>query len=142
MVTGHTRNVYTSDTKSDGSSDALIPVVFQGDSIRVLRGLPSGVRHDLGYALHRLQLGQTPPDRKAVRAVGAGVYELREQDERAWYRLLYVRGENEIQVLHCFEKRSNCIERKDIDTAKARLKRVLEAEREEKRNAKQALHRK
>jgi hypothetical protein len=29
----------------------------------------------------------------------------------------------------------------DIETAKIRLKRVLEAEREEKRNAKQTVHR-
>jgi phage-related protein len=142
-VTRHTRNVYTSNTKADDSPDApsLIPIVFQGDSIRVLQAFPAGVRHDLGYALHRLQLGQAPPDRKAVRTVGAGVYELREQDERAWYRILYVRRENAIQVLHCFEKRSNSIEQKDIDSAKARFKRVVEAEREEKRDAKQAPHR-
>ena len=60
--------------------------------------------------------------------------QLREQDEKTWYRVLYVRRANEIQVLHCFEKRSNIIEQKDIETAKARLKRVLEAEREEKEN--------
>jgi phage-related protein len=89
--------------------------------------------------LYRLQLGQTPPDRKSVQAVGAGVYELREGDARAWYRVLYLRREKVIQVLHCFEKRSNRIERKDIETAKARLTRVLEAEREERKNAKQAL---
>jgi phage-related protein len=144
MVTRHTRDVYTNDKKSGHSSDslALVAVVFQGDSIRVLRGFPDGVRHDLGYALHRLQLGQIPPDRKAVRAVGVGVYELRDQDERAWYRILYVRRENTIQVLHCFEKRTNSIEQKDIETAKTRLKRVLEAECEEKRHAKQALRRK
>jgi phage-related protein len=143
MVTGHTRNVYTSNTKSEeAQTSSLIALVFQCDSIRVLRGFPSGVRHDLGYALHRLQLGQIPPDRKAVRAVGVGVYELRDQDERAWYRILYVRRENTIQVLHCFEKRTNSIEQKDIETAKTRLKRVLEAECEEKRHAKQALRRK
>jgi phage-related protein len=142
-VTRHTRNVYTSNTKSKDASESppLIPVVFQGDSIRALRGFPGGVRHDLGYALHRLQLGQTPPDRKPVRAAGAGVYELREQDERAWYRILYVRRENAIQVLHCFEKQSNSIEQKDIETAKARFKRVLEAEREGKRNAKKTIRR-
>jgi phage-related protein len=76
-----------------------------------------------------------------VREVGAGVYELREQDQKAWYRLLYVRREDAIQVLHCFEKRSNAIEQKDIETAKARLKRVLDAEREDKKNAKQTLRR-
>ncbi len=143
-MTRHTKNVYTSNKKSDGSSGspALTAVVFQGDSVRALRGFPDGIRHDLGYALYRLQLGQTPPDRKAVREVGAGVYELREEDEKTWYRILYVRRANTIQVLHCFEKRSNSIEQKDIETAKTRLKRVLEAEREEKRNVKQALRRK
>ena len=146
MVTRHTRNVYTSNKKSDDFSEsaespALVPVIFQGDSRRALQGFPDGVQSDLGYALYRLQLGQTPPDRKVVREVGAGVYELREQDKKAWYRLLYVRRGDIIQVLHCFEKRSNAIEQKDIETAKARLKRVLEAEREDKKNAKQALRR-
>jgi phage-related protein len=89
-----------------------------------------------------LQLGQTPPDRKPVRTVGTGVYELREQDAEKWYRVLYVREGGTIHVLHCFEKRSNVIEQKDIETARTRLKRVREAKREEKRIAKQALRRK
>jgi len=139
--------MYTNNKKSDDFSDPavaakLLPVVFQGDAKWVLQGFPDGVKNDLGYALYRLQLGQTPPDRKPVQTVGAGVYELREGDARAWYRVLYIRREKVIQVLHCFEKRSNAIEQKDIETAKARLKRVLEAEREEKKNAKQALRRK
>lgn len=142
-MTRHTRHVYTSNKNSDdlSGSQALVPAVFQGDSRRVLRGFPDGIQGDLGYALYRLQLGQVPPDRKAVREVGAGVYELREEDEKTWYRVLYVRRASTIQVLHCFEKRSNSIEQKDIETAKTRLKRVLEAEREEKRNVKQALRR-
>jgi phage-related protein len=143
-VTKHTRNVYTSNKKSDSVSDSqiLTPAVFQGDSIRMLRGFPDSVKHDLGYALHRLQLGQTPEDRKPVREVGAGVYELRDEDQQTWYRVLYTRRPNAIQVLHCFEKRSNKIEQRDIKTAKTRFKRVLEAEREEKRNAKQSLRKK
>jgi phage-related protein len=59
-----------------------------------------------------LQLGQIPPDRKPVRTVGPGVYELREQDGEKWYRVLYVREGGTIHVLQCFEKRSNAIERK------------------------------
>jgi phage-related protein len=143
-VTRHTRNVYTSNKKSDTLSNddkPLVPLAFQGDSIRALRGFPAGVKHDLGYALYQLQLGQTPPDRKPVRTVGPGVYELREQDAEKWYRVLYTREGGTIHVLHCFEKRSNAIERNDIETARTRLKRVLEARREEKRIAKQALRR-
>ena len=141
-MTKHTRSVYTSNKKSDdfsgpAESQPLVHVVFQGDSRRALRAFPDSIQGDLGYALYRLQLGQTPPDRKVVREVGAGVYELREEDQKTWYRVLYVRRTNEIQVLHCFEKRSNSIEQKDIETAKARFKRVLEAEREEKKNVKQ-----
>jgi phage-related protein len=147
-VTKHTRDVYTSNKKSDDFSgpaerqaQALIPVVFQGGSRHDLQGFPDSIKGDLGYALERVQRGQTPPDRKLVREVGAGVYELREEDARAWYRILYVRRAEVIQVLHCFEKRSNAIEQKDIETAKTRLKRVLEAEREDKKNVKQALRR-
>ncbi len=144
IVTKHTRNMYTSNKKSDDFSGPasvrkVAEVRFQGDSKQILRGFPDSVKSDLGYALYRLELGQTPPDRKPVQAVGSGVYELREGDARAWYRVLYIRREKVIQVLHCFEKRSNAIERKDIETAKTRLKRLLEAEREEKKNAKQTL---
>jgi len=120
----------------------LVPVVFQVNSKQILHSFPDRVKNDLGYALYRLQLGQIPPDRKPVHTVGTGVYELREDDARAWYRVLYVRREKVIQVLHCFEKRTNAIEQKDIETAKVRLRRVLEAEREEKKNVKQTLRRK
>jgi phage-related protein len=141
-VTKHTKNVYTSNKKSDDLTSRdkpRTPLVFQGDSNQALREFPVKVKHDLGYALYRLELGQIPPDRKPVRSVGAGVYELREQDSKTWYRILYVRRAERIQILHCFEKRSNSIEQKDIETARARLKRVLETEREEKRNAKKTL---
>jgi phage-related protein len=143
-VARHTRNMYTSNKKSDNLSNddkPLVPLAFQGDSRRALHGFPAGVRQDLGYALYQLQLGQTPPDRKPVRTVGPGVYELREQDAEKWYRVLYVREGGTIHVLHCFEKRSNAIEQKDIETARTRLKRLLEAKREEKKLAKQALRR-
>ena len=135
----YTNNKISDDFSDPAAAAKLVPLVFQGDSKRVLHSFPDGVKNDLGYALYRLQLGQIPPDRKPIHTVGAGVYELREDDARAWYRVLYVRREKVIQVLHCFEKRSNAIEQKDIETAKTRLKRVLEAEREEKKNAKQAL---
>jgi len=136
--------MYTSNKKSDNlSSDdkPLVPIAIPADSRRALRGFPAGVRQDLGYALYQLQLGQTPSDRKHVRVIGPGVYELREQDAEKWYRVLYARERGTVHVLHCFEKRSNAIEQKDIETARARLKRVLEAKREEKRIAKQAFRR-
>lgn len=57
---------------------------------------------------------------------GARVYELREQDERAWYRVIYLaKIRNRIHILHCFEKKSAKTGKTDLAVAKARLKRVL-----------------
>jgi phage-related protein len=70
-----------------------------------VRAFPTGVQQDLGYALYRVQLGQMPPDSKPMRTVGSGVYELRDQDERAWYRVFYLKKIADVTyVLHCFEK--------------------------------------
>ncbi len=62
-----------------------------------------------------------------MRTAGPGVYELREQDERAWYRVFYLKKiAGVVYVLHCFEKRTAQTEKKDIEVAKERLKRLRE----------------
>ena len=39
-------------------------------------------------------------------SIGKGVWELKESDERAWYRVVYLSKIGRvIYVLHCFEKR-------------------------------------
>ena len=130
-----TKKAYTNEPYNDKlSSDPPIPrlaeVVWLGDSRDVLRAFPVGVQQDLGYALYRVQLGQMPPDSKPMKTVGPGVYELREQDERTWYRVFYLKKiENIIYVLHCFEKRTAQTERKDIEIAQERLKRLREQQR-------------
>jgi len=105
-----------------------------GDSLDVLREFPPSVQGDLGYALEQVQRGQMPPDSKPMKTVGPGVYELRDQDKRAWYRVFYLKKiENVIYVLHCFEKRTAQTEQKDIEVAKERLKRLREQQQAEKR---------
>jgi phage-related protein len=131
----HTKNSYTSQQyhdklTADSQATSLAEVEWLGDSLEVLRGFPKPVQGDLGYALERVQRGQTPPDSKPMRTVGPGVYELREQDERAWYRVFYLKKiEDVIYVLHCFEKRTAQTEQKDIQIAKERLKRLREQQR-------------
>lgn len=122
-MTKHTSWRYT-----DNAYDAtLAAVIWLGDSLEVLRGFPAGAQQDLGYALYRVQLGQMPPDSKPMKTVGPGVYELREQDERAWYRVFYLKKiAGVVYVLHCFEKRTAQTEKKDIEVAKERLKRLRE----------------
>ena len=131
----HTKKAYTSqqyDGKlaSDTPAIALADVVWLGDSLEALQGFPAPVQGDLGYSLCRVQLGQMPPDSKPMRTVGPGVYELRDQDERAWYRVFYLKKiANVVYVLHCFEKRTAQTERKDIEVARERLKRLSEQHR-------------
>jgi phage-related protein len=134
-VTKYTNNSYTNQQyhaklASDAEARKLAEVVWLGDAREVLRAFPSEVQQDLGYALYRVQLGQLPPDSKPMKTVGPGVYELRDQDERAWYRVFYLKKiAGVIYVLHCFEKRTAQTEQKDIQVAKERLKRLLEEHR-------------
>jgi phage-related protein len=134
-VKRHTKNTYTSHRyhdklASESETAELAEVVWLGDSRDALRAFPAGAQQDLGYALYQVQLGQMPPHSKPMRTVGPGVFELREQDERAWYRVFYLKKiENVVYVLHCFEKRTGQTEQKDIEVAKERLKRLREQQR-------------
>jgi phage-related protein len=86
------------------------------------------VKVSLGYSLRRLQSGEFPVcETRAMASIEKGVWELKESDERAWYRLIYLtKIGSVIYVLHCFEKESRKTDKRDVGTARARLKRVLE----------------
>lgn len=100
-------------------------VVWEGDSLEVIRRFPGPVRQDLGAELRRLQTGDRPLNSRPMPSIGARVYELKEQDERAWYRVIYLaKIGNRIYILHCFEKKSAKTGKSDLALAKARLKRV------------------
>jgi len=96
---------------------------WEGDSREVLGGFPHDIRADLGFSLWQLQNGQAPTSAsRRMGSIGPGVWELKEQDERAWYRVLYLsRIDDVIFVLHCFEKDSRKTDRRDLDIARTRL---------------------
>ncbi len=103
-------------------------IAWEGDSKEVISGFPSDVKSTFGFSLRQIQNGRLPRcERRAMTAVGKGVWELKDGDERTWYRVMYLaRINNVIHVLHCFEKSSRKTDRRDIETAKARLKAVLQ----------------
>jgi len=112
-------------------------VAWEGDCLEVLRAFPEGVRQNLGFELWQLQQGQRPADCRPLPSVGAGVFELRDQDERAWYRVVYLSRINDvIYVLHCFEKKSREMPRRNFETAKRRLKAVNARLAKEKKHEK------
>jgi phage-related protein len=85
------------------------------------------VKLSLGYSLRRLQNGDFPAcETRSLPSLGKGVWELKESDERAWYRVVYLsKISNVIYVLHCFEKESRKTDKRDVATARARLQQVL-----------------
>lgn len=111
---------------------------FEGDSLEVLSSFPDDVKRSLGFSLRQLQIGRLPTSStRSMNSIGSGVYELKEADERAWYRIIYLaRTGNAIHVLHCFEKESRKTNRRDIELARQRLKWVKQRLQEQRANEK------
>jgi phage-related protein len=112
------------------------PVVWQGDSLKVVRNFSKSAKIDIGIALRNLQRSKTAKDVKRVKGSGPGVFELRTQDARTWYRVLYIAARGRIFVLHAFEKQSNRIPKNEIEIASVRLSEVREQLAAEKKNEK------
>ena len=93
---------------------------FEGDSLEVLSAFPAAVKRNLGFVLRELQMGRPPVcQTRNMSSIGPGTFELKEADERTWYRTIYLsRVGNVIHVLHCFEKDSRKTDRRDIEVAR------------------------
>jgi phage-related protein len=101
-----------------------------GSSLDDLRTFPEQARRTAGYQLSRVQQGLMPSDWKTVKAVGAGVYEIRIHT-RAEHRVFYVaKYDDAIYVLHAFEKRTRQTRQADIALARLRLTELLESRRQ------------
>ncbi|HEX2775641.1 MAG TPA: type II toxin-antitoxin system RelE/ParE family toxin [Candidatus Acidoferrales bacterium] len=118
-----------------GETPKYATVVWEGDAREVLQAFPGEVRQNFGFELWQLQQGERPSDYRPLPSIGSGVFELRDQDARAWYRVVYLSRINDvIYVLHCFEKKSREMPRRDFEKAKQRLKAVRARLAQEKKN--------
>lgn len=121
----------------EASDPILARVAWEGDAREVLQSFPEDVKQNLGFQLWQLQQGERPSDYRPLPSVGAGVFELRDQDERSWYRVIYLsRVHDVIYVLHCFEKKSREMPRRDFEKARHRLKAVKARLAEERKREK------
>jgi phage-related protein len=113
---------------------------FEGDSLEVLSSFPDEVKRALGFSLRQLQIGREPTSQtRSMSSIGSGVYELKESDERAWCRAIYLsKVGNTIYVLHCFEKESRKTDRRDIEVARQRLKLVRQRLQEQRAHEKRS----
>jgi phage-related protein len=70
-------------------------------------------------------------------SVGKRVYELRQMDDKGWYRVIYLgKVGNRLHMLHAFMKKSAKTSRNDLHIATSRLAAVNARLLEEKRDAK------
>ena len=125
---------------ADQSTSKAAIIVWEGDSLDVMRTFPDEIREVFGEALRAMQEGERPTcDARPMQSVGRGVFELKTQDNRTWYRTLYLsRIGNAIHVLHCFEKSSRKTPKHDLELAARRLADVHERIEWEKKNEKRA----
>ena len=102
------------------------PLHWVGSSKKDLLALPADVVDDFGYALGAVQLGATPPQAKAWKGEGSGVWELVGNHRGDTFRAVYtVRFAKVAYVLHCFQKKSPSgirTAQSDIDLIHERLK--------------------
>ena len=92
-----------------------------------LMDMPEDIRHEFGYGLHIVQLGEKPDMAKPLKGFGsAGIQELVESDASGTYRAVYtVKLRHAVYVLHCFQKKAKhgiATTQQDIDLIHARLK--------------------
>ena len=82
-------------------------VVFEGNTLEIIRQLPDDARQRTGYEIDRVQRNIEPENWKPFPAIGQGVREIRVQVGKQ-YRIMYVaKFENKIHVPHVFEKKKH-----------------------------------
>jgi phage-related protein len=64
---------------------------FRGNGLEVLSSFPLPIKETLGFNLRRLQDGERPACQfRPMPSVGPGIFELKDQDESTWYRVIYL----------------------------------------------------
>ena len=107
-------------------------VRWVGDAREQLQTFPEPVRKDIGHALYRVQIGETPPSAKPMTGIESGVFEIVDNYNTDTYRAVYtLKIGRSMYVLHCFQKKSKRgirTPKKDIDLIKRKLRRAKEIE--------------
>lgn len=86
-----------------------------------------------GFLLRRLQRGEVlgMPASRPIPGIGRGCHELRLDDERKSWRLVYAVESEAIVILDVFEKRTQKMPKHVLDSCKERLARFRRAIRED-----------
>ena len=100
-------------------------VVFEGDTLALIRQFPTIVKQQAGYEIDRVQRNKDPGTWKPFSSIDKGVREIRIQED-GQFRIIYIaKFDDKVHVLHVFKKKSQKTRQLDIDIAKRRLKVVI-----------------
>ena len=104
------------------------PLVWLGGEIKT-PPLSSEARVEAGFMLRQLQSGRSlgMPHSRPMPAIGPRCHELRLQDERRTWRIVYRIDPDAIIILEVFGKTSQATPKKVIEVSKERLRRYDEA---------------
>ncbi len=103
---------------------------WHGSSFKDLLTFPQESRRAAGFELDKVQHGREPTDWKPVNNWGSGVIEIRLHSEDGEFRVVYIAKFAEaIHVLHCFQKKSQKTNLKDIAIIKSRYRAALDERR-------------
>ena len=125
-------------TRNSTNLSERTPISWEGDSLDILKTWPRNVQRDIVLSLRNLQEGDRPTlAARPMQSIGQGVFELKAEDEAAWYRVIYLsRIEDTIYVLDSFTKKTRKTEKNDLNRAGARLSSVKLRLQKEKIDAK------
>ena len=106
------------------------PVVWVGDSLRVLKTFPPPVQDEVGYALFLAQRGERHDAAKPLKGLGTGVLEIVSDHRGDTFRAVYaVQLGEHVFVLHAFQKKSKrgvATPQAEIEMIRRRLTRAVE----------------
>ncbi|MBY6230651.1 MULTISPECIES: type II toxin-antitoxin system RelE/ParE family toxin [Halomonas] len=102
------------------------PIEFRGDSMDQLRSFPAEAMRTAGYELDRVQKGKMPDHYRPMPDIGRGVIEIKIREASGAYRVFYVASRGDaVYVLHCFQKKSQQTEKRDIELGKQRYRELF-----------------
>lgn len=107
-------------------SPVVKPIDWRGSSRKTLISFSESVKKIAGFELHRVQHGMEPRHWKPRNDLGAGVTEIRINEDNNQHRIIYVATFHEcIYVLHCFVKKTQKTSQKDNEIVALRYQEII-----------------
>lgn len=111
------------------------PLYWVSSSKKDYCAFPRPVMQEMGFAIHKAQIGDKSINSKPLKSFGGGVLEVVQDFNTDTFRAVYtVKFEKAVYILHCFQKKSKsgiATPKQDIELIKQRLK-VAEADYKER----------